>query len=164
MITAKDLDAKIIFRNGEVSFVDHLSMHSRKVIKGLRANLKFEDITYTDFEGISRNTELDIYLFITFKSSFTSLILSKLLGGRLLFKELENKSIELPVNPEPEYNDNSIYLNNSHTPIDIPRMAFFGIEQDQILCKLDMEILGRFEDSLPSNLKISRMIKLNLKI
>lgn len=61
--------------------------------------------------------------------------------------ELEDRSFEFPVNPEPGYVDGSIYLMNAHNPADLRRIDFGAISGGSIPARFVVEIRFEFEQS-----------------
>jgi hypothetical protein len=116
---SEDLDKKIIFKSGNVCYSYYPSFHTRKILKGLNCSINFENIEYVNFEGSNSVAEFDVYLFVELKSNFWKNIIYSIFGQRYVFRRLIGTKINLPVDTETDVNDNSIYLNYGHTPVDV---------------------------------------------
>src|SRR5919199_3936505 len=144
MLTIKDLESQIVFKNGRIEPVQRKPFITGENLKGFQMHLYFEPIKYVNFEGKSQESELELFLFMKF--SFPQW--ESVLGNKRLYKSLIGQTVSLPVNPEPEYNDNSIWLNYSCTPIDVPQISFHKFEDKHLLAEVSLKILGHFEDDL----------------
>jgi hypothetical protein len=84
---------------------------------------------------------------------FLSPPLSKYLG----------QTFDLPVNPEENYIDASIYLRDCHSPIDIPVVEFISIDENVLILKLTMNLIFEHEGTGFKNEELTREVKLLIK-
>lgn len=89
----------------------------------------------------------------------TTVILSEIKLGKLPLHALSGKVLHFPINPEPDYIDGSIYLQNAHHPIEVEKIAFGELAKGGMPAKiyakmiLSHEGLGNYEDT-PWEIKV----------
>jgi hypothetical protein len=59
--------------------------------------------------------------------------------------DIEARTFPFPTSPEPGYIDGSIYLRETHNPVDITEVEFGSWQEDEIEATLRMRILFEFE-------------------
>ena len=70
-------------------------------------------------------------------------------------KEIENKTIDFPINPEDGYIDGSIYFYASHNPIDVKQIEFGKIKNGKLPIKLLTSWVLEFESTGFKNFETS---------
>ena len=158
-----ELEQKIIFKEGRIVTDTIRSTENGQPLSGFRTFIFFEDIEYTDFEDSKQEAELYLSLFFGFKNSSINIFLSKFLGEIWLFKELVGRKIKLPINPEPDYNENSVYINYAHAPVDVSDINIIEISNNKLIAEITMTFLGKYEESF-QNLTTVKLIKLDISM
>jgi hypothetical protein len=59
--------------------------------------------------------------------------------------DIEGRTFRFPINPEPGYIDGSIYLRETHNPVDVSEVKFESWQGDEIQAGLRMRMLFEFE-------------------
>lgn len=157
MLTIKDFERQIVFKDGRIDPVQRKSFITGEVMNGFQMQLYFEPIKYIDFEGQSQEAELELFLFMKFNFQRWQSVL----GNKRLYKSLIGQTILLPVNPEPEYNDNSIWINYGCTPIDVPQISFQKFDGKTLSAEVILKIVGSFESDL-EDLSTNQLVSLEV--
>lgn len=126
-MTIDEFDKKVIFSSGSVSYSHYPFSLKEKRLKGLNFKVYFQDIEYVDFEGVNRATEFDLDFFIEVKQSFMSII-----SKNYIYEKLIGSRMSVEVNSETIINDNSVYLNSAHTPVDVLFIDFIAFEEGKL--------------------------------
>ncbi|MFD2936361.1 hypothetical protein [Spirosoma flavum] len=156
-----ELERKVVFKEGRIVTDIIRSTENGQPLSGFRTIIFFEDIEYIDFESSKKEAELHLSLFFGFQNSSINIFLSKFLGEIWLFKELVGRNIKLPINPEPDYNENSVYINYAHAPIDVSNIKIIRISDNKLIAEITMIFLGKYEESF-QNLSTVKLIKLDI--
>lgn len=72
--------------------------------------------------------------------------------------ELENKTFQFPINPEPGYIDGSIYLFNVHNPFDVKKIEFGKITNSTIETSIYYDIAFEYENTGYENITNQKLI------
>lgn len=162
MIDKSELVESIIFKNGTICYTQKYSFLTRKYINGFRIFIEFEDIEYLGIGNHMQKAEFRLDLFFLYKVRAVTELRGKVFGKKTIYKEIIGKKFLLPVNPEPEFNENSIYINDGHTPIEVTFIEILCIEHSKVKIRFDLQIFGKIEDTLPFNLNIEKEILLDI--
>jgi hypothetical protein len=74
----------------------------------------------------------------------TELNLSRIIFNKP-FASYIRKKISFPINPTSGYIDGSIYLRDSHNPVDVSQIKFILFEDDVLVIELTMDFIFEFE-------------------
>lgn len=162
MKTKEDLDNSIIYRKGTICYTENYSFDTRKYVKGFRLLIEFEDLDYLDFDKYKQKAEFSLDLFILHNINTSIELASKIIGNKIIYQQVIGKKFALPINPEPEFNENSIYMNSGHTPIEVTFIEILGIESRKLKIRFDLQIFGKTEDTLPFNLFTEKEILIDI--
>ncbi|WP_048506415.1 hypothetical protein [Chryseobacterium angstadtii] len=87
----------------------------------------------------------------------TSIVLDFIPSKKINIHELENKTFEFPINPDPGYIDGSIYLSHSHNPVDVKKITFGKITGNVIETSIYYDIIFEFENTGYRNITDQKM-------
>ncbi|QHV99439.1 hypothetical protein [Spirosoma endbachense] len=156
-----DFERKVIFKEGIVRADTIRSAKDGKPMDGFRASIYFKDINYVDTSGNEQSAELHLSIFWSFQPSSTLSLLYRTIDEMYLYKGMIGHKIMLPVNPEPDFNDNSVYINDSHVPVDVLSIQGIKIANNQLVAELEIKFLGRFEESF-QNVSMVKVVNLDI--